>query len=136
MRIRSEAGARGFTLIEMVVVISLILVLLSISLPMYSRAIVRSKEAKLHSNLTTLNKVVEAYSLDKRRAPQALDDLIQAGYLKYIPEDITGRSDTWVTEPEDPQKAWDPNQPGIGYVHSGSNEMSSDAVSTYSSWLK
>jgi|SRR5882672_1639387 len=136
MRIRPQAGARGFTLIEMVVVISLILVLLSISLPMYSRSIVRAKEAKLHSNLTTLNKVVEAYSLDKRRAPQALDDLVQANYLKYIPEDITGRSDTWVTEPEDPQKAWDPNQPGIGYVHSGSNEMSSDGVSTYSSWLK
>jgi general secretion pathway protein G len=136
MRIRPQAGARGFTLIEMVVVISLILVLLSISLPMYSRSIVRSKEAKLHSNLTTLNKVIEAYSLDKRRAPQALDDLVQANYLKYIPEDITGRSDTWVTEPEDPQKAWDPNQPGIGYVHSGSNEMSSDGVSTYSSWLK
>ncbi len=135
MKFRSKSGALGFTLIEMVVVISLILVLLSISLPMYDRSIKRSREAKLHANLTTLNKVIESYSLDKRKAPQALDDLVQAGYLKYIPEDITGRSDTWVTEPEDPQKAWNPNEPGIGYVHSGSNEMSSEGTA-YSSWLK
>ena len=136
MRIGSSARARGFTLIEMVVVISLILVLLSISLPMYSRYIIKSKEARLHSDLATLNKVIEAYSFDKRHAPQTLDDLIQAGYLRFIPEDITGRSDTWVLEAEDPQKAFDANQPGIAFVRSGSNEMSSDGVSTYSSWVK
>jgi general secretion pathway protein G len=130
---RSKPRARGFTLIEMVVVIALILILLSISLPMYNRYIQRSKEAKLHSNLTTLNKVIEAYSLDKKKAPQQLDDLIQAGYLKSIPEDITGRTDTWVTEPEDPQKAYDPNQPGIASVHSGSNETSTEGTA-YSSW--
>jgi general secretion pathway protein G len=133
MIVTSKSRARGFTLIEMVVVISLILILLSISLPMYSRYIQRSKEAKLHSNLTTLNKVIEAYSLDKKKAPQTLDDLIQAGYLKSIPEDITGRTDTWVTEPEDPQKAYDSNQPGIGSVHSGSNEMSTEGTE-YSTW--
>jgi general secretion pathway protein G len=135
MKSGSTSRARGFTLIEMVVVISLILVLLSISLPMYDRAIVRSREAKFHANLTTLNKVIESFSLDKRRAPQALDELVQAGYLKYIPEDITG-SNTWVPDPEDPQKAWDPNQPGIASVHSGSNEISSDGVTAYSSLLK
>jgi general secretion pathway protein G len=133
MRSQSKSGARGFTLIEMVVVIALILVLLSISVPMYNRAILHSKEAKLHSNVATLNKVIESYSLDKKRAPQSLDDVIQAGYMKYIPEDITGRSDTWVTELEDPQKAWDPNQPGIASAHSGSNEMSSEGT-PYSSW--
>ncbi len=135
MRIRPISDERGFTLIEMAVVISLILVLLSIALPMYNQSILRAKEAKLHSNLTTLNKVIEAYSLDKKKAPQTLDDLITAGYLKSIPEDVTGRTDTWVTEPEDPQKAWDQNQPGIGSVHSGSNEMSSEGTA-YSSWVK
>ena len=133
MRIQPRAGARGFTLIEMVVVISLILVIMSIALPMYSRSILRAKEARLHSNVATLNKVIEAYSLDKKRAPQVLDDVIQAGYMKYIPEDITGRADTWVTELEDPQKAWDPNQPGIGSIHSGSNETASDGT-VYSTW--
>jgi general secretion pathway protein G len=122
----------GFTLIEMVVVISMILILLAIALPMYNQSIVRAREAKLHQNLTTLNKVIQEYSLDKKKAPQSLDDLVPS-YLKYIPEDITGKSDTWVTEAEDPENAWDANQAGIASVHSGSNEASSDGTQ-YSSW--
>lgn len=133
MRRGSEAGKRGFTLIEMMVVISLILVLLSIALPMYSRALLRSKEARLHYNVAKLNEIIQAYSLDKKKAPQSLDDLVQAGYFKFIPDDITGRNDTWVTDSEDPQNAMDPNQTGIGSVHSGSNEMSSEGT-LYSSW--
>src|SRR5215471_10229243 len=124
MRLKFKAGTRGFTMIEMVVVITLMMVLLSIALPMYSRSITRAKEAKLHQNLTTLNKVIEEYSLDKKKAPQSPDDLMQGGYLKFIPEDITGRADTWVWEQEDPENAWDPNQLGIGSVHSGSKATS------------
>jgi general secretion pathway protein G len=135
MTLRLRSRDRGFTLIEMVVVISLILVLLAIALPMYNRSILRSKEARLHWDVTTLNKAIQSYSLDKKKAPQSLDDLVQAGYLKFIPEDITGRTDSWVTEPEDPQKAWDPNEPGIGWVHSGSNQISTDG-GAYSSWVK
>jgi len=123
---------RGFTLIEMVVVISMILILLSIALPMYTQSITRAKEAKLHQNLTTLNKVIQEYSLDKKHAPQSLDDLVP-GYIKFIPEDITGRTDSWKPDPEDPQDAWDPNQTGIVGVHSGSDEISSDGT-PYSSW--
>ena len=126
-----KAGNRGFTLIEMVVVISLILVLLSIALPMYSRAILNAREAKLHANLKTLNEAIENYSLNKKQAPQSLEDLVP-GYIKFIPEDITG-SNTWQTDAEDPQDAWDPNQTGIKSVHSGSNEISSDGT-PYSSW--
>jgi general secretion pathway protein G len=129
----SKIGQQGFTLIEMVVVISLILVLLSIALPMYNQSIVRAKEAKLHQNLTTLNKVIQEYSLDKKHAPQSLDDLVP-GYLKFIPDDITGRTDTWKTDQEDSQDAWDPNQIGIVSVHSGSDEMASDGTGAYSSW--
>jgi general secretion pathway protein G len=128
-------GARGsgFTLIEMVIVISLILVLLSIALPMYNNAILRAREATLRENLQTLNKVIDQYSLDKKKAPQSLEDLVQAGYIKVIPKDITGQSDTWKTEQEDPQNAMDPNQPGIVGVHSGSDAISSDGTA-YSSW--
>src|SRR5450755_4478638 len=93
---------QGFTLIEMVVVISLILVLISIALPMYNQSIVRAKEAKLHQNLTTLNKVIQEYSLDKKHAPQALEELVPS-YIKFIPEDITGRADSWKVDQEDPQ---------------------------------
>ncbi len=123
---------RGFTLIEMVVVISMILILLAIALPMYNRSIVRSREARLHQDLATLNKQIQEYSLDKKKAPQSLQDLVP-GYMKFIPDDITGKNDTWVTDPEDPENAWDPNQTGIGGVHSGSEEISSDGT-PYSSW--
>lgn len=137
MKFRSKAlsprfANRGFTLIEMVVVISLILVLIAIALPMYNQSILRAKEAKLHQNLTTLNKVIQEYSLDKKHAPLQLDDLVP-GYIKFIPDDITGRNDTWKIDQEDPQDAWDPNQTGIVGVHSGSDEMSSDGT-PYSSW--
>ena len=133
MRFRPKRGGRGFTLIEMVIVISLILILLSIAVPMYNRAILRTKEGRLHYNVAKLNEVIQAYSYDRKKAPQSLDDLVQAGYFKFLPEDITGRTDTWVPEPEDSQNPIDPAQPGIGSVHSGSNEMSSEGT-PYSSW--
>jgi len=125
----------GFTLIEMVVVISMILILLAIALPMYNQSIVRAREAKLHQNLTTLNKVIQEYSLDKKKAPQSLNDLVTEKYMKEIPQDITGSVDTWETEPGDgtimslDQK----DTGGIIGVHSGSNQIGSDGKA-YSSW--
>ena len=133
MRLRSRAGQRGFTLIEMVVVISLILVLLSIALPMYNQSIVRSRETRLHQDLKTLNEAIDNYSLNKGHAPQSPDELVQAGYIKFIPDDITGRSDSWKWEQEDPQNPWDANNPGIGSVHSGSDEIGTDGR-PYSAW--
>jgi general secretion pathway protein G len=78
-----------------------------------------------------LNQAIEEYSLDKKKAPQSLDDLVP-GYIKFIPDDITGQN-TWVTEREDPQNAWDSNEPGIGWVHSGSKEMSTEGKA-YAEW--
>ncbi len=125
---------RGFTLIEMIVVVSIVLVLLAISLPMYNRSITHAKEAKFQNNLSTLNQVIQRYSEDKRMAPQQLDDLVQAGYLKQIPDDITGSNTTWQTETEtDPEKAWNPDQMGISGVKSGSSETGSDGR-PYSEW--
>ena len=126
-----KVRSQGFTLIEMVVVISLVLILLAIALPRYDQTITRAREAKLHENLVTLNKAIEEYSLDKKKAPMSLDDLVP-GYVKFIPDDITG-SNTWQTEPEDSQDAFDPTQPGIGGVHSGSDEISTEGTA-YSSW--
>jgi general secretion pathway protein G len=133
MKKKSKSENRGFTLIEMVTVIALMGVLLAIALPMYTASIKRAKEARLHSDLATMNKVIQEYTLDKKAAPQSLEDLVTAHYLKFIPNDITGKNDTWVTEPEDPQEATDPNQPGIGSVHSGSEELSTEGTA-YSSW--
>jgi general secretion pathway protein G len=142
MKFRSKAGhpkvrhpqtrSRGFTLIEMLVVISMILILLSIALPMYNQSIIRARETRLHQDLTTLNKAIQEYSLDKKHAPQSLNDLVP-GYIKFIPSDVTGSPDTWVLDPEDSEDAWDPNQQGIKGVHSGSAALSSDGTA-YSSW--
>jgi general secretion pathway protein G len=123
---------RGFTLIEMVVVMFVIMIILAIAVPNYTHSVLLAKEAKLHQNLTTLNKVIQEYSLDKKQAPQSLDDLVPK-YIKFIPEDITGRTDTWKTDPEDSDDAWDPNQIGIKSVHSGSEEISTSGE-PYSSW--
>src|ERR1700690_3847787 len=112
-RTRRPGRSLGFTLIEMLIVISILMVLLAIAVPNYSHHVVLAKEARLHQDLTTLNKVIQEYSLDKKHAPQSLDDLIREGYLKFIPNDITG-SNTWVTEPEDWGRAMDPNNTEIG----------------------
>jgi len=134
MNLRSRANQRGFTLIEMLIVIVVMGVLLALALPSYNTAITRSKEARLHHNLVTINNVIQQYSLDKKQAPQQLQDLVDANYLKYIPDDITG-SNTWVLEQEDPEKAWNPDQPGIASVHSGSDQTSIEGTA-YSSWTK
>jgi general secretion pathway protein G len=123
---------RGFTLIEMVVVMFVIMIILAIAVPNYTHAVLRAKEAELHQNLTTLNKAITEYSLDKKQAPQQLSDLVP-GYVKFIPNDITGNADTWKTETEDSEDAYDPNQIGIKSVHSGSDEISTSGE-PYSSW--
>ena len=123
---------RGFTLIEMVVVMFVIMIILAIAVPNYTHSVLLAKEAKLHQNLTTLNKAITEYSLDRNKAPQSLEDLVP-GYIKFIPEDITGKTDTWKLDLEDSEDAYDPTQIGIKSVHSGSDEIST-LGDPYSSW--
>ena len=126
--------ARGFTLIELMVVISIILILISTALPIYNQSIIRAKEAVLKQDLFTMRSVIDQYTLDKGKAPQSLDDLVQAGYLKEIPKDpFTDSRDTWVVEQEDVLLSVDQDEPGISDVHSGSNGTGSDGTA-YSSW--
>jgi general secretion pathway protein G len=125
---------RGFTLIEMLVVISMILILLSIALPMYNNSIIRARETTLRNNLATINKCIDQYTLDKQKAPQSLDDLVSSGYLKKVPEDITGSRDTWQCDQEDSLKSIDQTQPGLVGCHSGSDQTSIDGTA-YSSWV-
>jgi general secretion pathway protein G len=123
---------RGFTLIELIVVMFVIMIILAIAVPNYTHSVLLAKEAKLHQNLFTLNKAIQEYSLDKKQAPQSLTDLVP-GYIKFVPEDFTGKTDTWKTEEEDSEDAYDPNQIGIKSVHSGSDEVSTNGE-PYSSW--
>jgi general secretion pathway protein G len=126
---------RGFTLIEMMAVIGIILILLGIALPVYSHSLARAREDNLRQNLETLNQLIFQYTQDKQKAPESLDDLRTAGYLKSIPEDITGSVDTWETEPGDGtiMSLDQTDTGGIIGVHSGSNQVGSDGKA-YSDW--
>ncbi|PYX88051.1 MAG: general secretion pathway protein GspG [Acidobacteria bacterium] len=134
-RFQAGRGSRGFTLIELMIVISLLLILLTIAIPIYNQAILRAKESVLRQDLFTLRQVIDQYTLDKQKAPQSLDDVISAGYLKQLPHDpFTGKNDTWAVVQED-DTLLDPNQTagGINDVHSGSNLTASDGTA-YSTW--
>jgi general secretion pathway protein G len=127
-------GSRGFTLIEMMIVISMILILVSVAVPLYTQSILRARESVLRQDLFTLRSVISQFTLDKQRAPQSLDDLVQAGYIKQIPIDpFTSKNDTWQLEQEDVLLAVDQQQPGITDVHSGANLTASDGTN-YTSW--
>src|SRR5690349_5250982 len=127
------AKSRGFTLIEMMIVISLLLILISIALPVYNRSILRAKESVLKQDLFTLRNVIQQYTLDKQKAPQSLDDIVQAGYLKVIPRDPFTNEPNWTTDQEDATMAVDQQEPGIADVHSASSETGTDGTA-YSSW--
>jgi len=125
---------RGFTLIELMIFISLILILVSISIPAYNQSILRAKESVLKQDLFQLRSLISQYTLDKQKAPQSLDDLVQAGYIKQIPNDpMTGSNSTWTVEQEDSLMSVDQQDPGISDVHSGAEQISSDGTA-YNTW--
>ncbi len=125
---------RGFTLIELMVVISIILILISIAVPIYTQTILRSREAVLRQDLFTLRTCINQYTEDKQKAPQSLEDLVSAGYLKEIPKDpFTQSNSSWQVEQEDVLLSADQQEPGISDVRSGSNLVGSDGT-TYSTW--
>ena len=130
---RKKRG-RGFTLIELMIVISIILILVSISVPIYTNSVIHAKEAVLRDDLFTMRSVIDQYTLDKVKAPQSLQDLVAAGYLKSIPKDpITGSTDTWQVTTDDTLMDPSQTQPGITDVHSGASGVGSDGTA-YSSW--
>ncbi len=126
--------SRGFTLIELMIVISLILILVSVAVPVYSASVLHARESVLRQNLFTLRSLISQYTLDKQKPPQALDDLIQAGYLKIIPNDPMTTKPDWTVEQEDSTiMSLDQQDSGIDDVHSASEAISSDGTA-YSTW--
>ena len=128
------SGKKGFTLMEMMIVLTIIAILASISVPMYQAVVLRAKEAVLKDNLHGLRSVIDQYTADKKTAPQSLEDLVDAGYYREIPEDpITASSTTWQLEFGDTALIPDQLETGIVDVHSGSTAISSEGTS-YSEW--
>jgi len=98
-----ERRQRGFTLIELMVVLTVLLILATLSVPIFQSAIVHAREAVLKDDLYTLRKLIDEFTVDKQRPPASLDELVEAGYLRSgIPVDpFTGSNETWQTDTED-----------------------------------
>ena len=125
---------RGFTLIEMMIVMAIIVILIAVAVPFYQKAIIRAKESVLHNNLFAMRSAIDAYSFDKQKAPHDLQDLVTDGYLREVPRDpITQSSGTWKIIMEDASQSVSSTEPGIFDVRSGSDKKSLDGTS-YSDW--
>lgn len=116
------------------IVMLIIAVLSAVAIPQFVAAIRTAKEAALKEDLHVMRNAIQSYTMDKNKAPQSLDDLVQAGYLKAIPQDpFTHSTDTWVTDSDDTYSDVDQTEPGVTDVHSGSDEVGSNGQ-PYSSW--
>ena len=128
-----RARLRGFTFVELMVVITIIVILISMAIPIYSNTIRRSNESVLRNNLFTLRTVIDNYTGDKSKAPQSLQELVSAGYLREIPWDPISRTQSWTVVMEDASQSVNQSEPGIFDVKSTSDKTSSEST-PYSSW--
>ncbi|WP_321475276.1 type II secretion system protein [uncultured Paludibaculum sp.] len=131
--IRSGKRRRGFTLIELMIVMAIIGIMVAVAVPMYRKSVIRAKETVLRQNLFTLRTVIDEYTYDKAKAPQSLQDLVQEGYLRQVPADpMSGESD-WTTIQEDAVTSVNQTEPGIFDVRSKSDQKSLEG-NPYNEW--
>ena len=131
---KPQEPEEGFTLIELLIVMTIIALLAAIAIPNYMKSVRKAEEAVLREDLHTMRTAIDSYTVDKEKAPQSLDDLVQGGYLKSIPMDpITHHKDTWITSQSDTMTDINETQGGIDDVHSGAQELASDGTS-YNTW--
>jgi general secretion pathway protein G len=124
----------GFTLVELMVVMAIIMILAVVAVPAYQAAVRQAREAVLREDLHVMRSAIDSYTADKQKAPQSLDDLVQEGYLKAIPDDpMTHSKETWVTDQSSDLHSVDQTDPGIDNVHSGSQDQGTDGQ-PYSAW--
>ncbi len=131
---RIRSGRLGFTLVELMIAMAVISILLSVAVPAYNKALVRGKETVLRQNLFSMRTVIDEFTYDKGKAPQSLEDIVQAGYLRKVPIDpMTGTERSWKIIMEDASNAVSQNEPGIFDVRSGSDKVSLEGT-PYSEW--
>lgn len=124
--------SKGFTLLELMIVISIIIILVSVALPQYQKTIMHARETILSYDLDTMRKLIDQYSADKGKLPQSLDDLVTAGYMREVPKDpITDNKDWTIVTGDDPYST--EGGTGITDVHSSSSDVSLNGT-PYSEW--
>ena len=128
-----ERLEHGFTLIELMIVVSIILILIGMAVGMYQTSLKHAHETVLRKDLQTMREAIDNYTLDKQQAPQSLQDLVDAHYLRNIPNDPMTNSPDWVVHMSDTVISPDQTGTGIDDVHSGSEAVSSDGTA-YNAW--
>jgi general secretion pathway protein G len=134
MRIGKLSRSRsGFTLIELMIVMAIVVILIATAIPHYQKSLTRAKESVLKNNLFTIRMMIDEYSYDKQKAPQTLQDLVQEGYLREVPRDPMTGNNSWHLIMEDASQATSPTEPGIFDVRSESDKVSLEGT-PYSEW--
>lgn len=129
-----RSGRRGFTIMELMVSMAIVLVVISVAVPLYQKSVIRARESVLRQNLFSLRTVIDEYTYDKQKAPQQLDDLVKEGYLRQIPLDpIVGNNRSWKVIMEDAGTSASQSEPGIFDVRSSSEKTSLEGT-PYSEW--
>jgi len=125
----------GFTILELMIVMTIIAILVGIAIPMYRSVVVNARETVLRDNQRVINEAIDQYTADKKKAPQSLQDLVDQGYFREVPIDpITQSRDTWVPKMNTGVSYTDQTDSGMGNVCSGASQLSSDTVTTYNTW--
>lgn len=131
--LQERRNNRGFTMLEMLLVITMMLILVSVAIPNYRRSVQAARESVLRQNLFTLRNLIQEFTLDKKRAPFALDELVSENYLRAIPNDITGSPSTWQEETCNLLFSAEQSTTGLCDVRSGSSDVATDGTA-YNAW--
>jgi general secretion pathway protein G len=132
--LRVSRADGGFTLLEMMVVIGIIIIILGMAVGRYEQSVKKAREAVLKQDLVVMRKAIDEYTLDKEAAPQSLDDLVTAQYLREVPTDPITQQKNWKTESEDIALSPEQTTTGITNVHSASDAVSPFTNTAYSTW--
>src|ERR1051326_2273037 len=127
-----NSQSKGFPLLELMIVISILIILVSVALPQYQKTTMHARETILRHDLVTMRKLIDEYSADKGKLPQSLDDLVSAGYMREVPKDpITDNKDWTIDTGDDPYST--EGGTGVTNVHSAASEVSTNGT-PYSEW--